>query len=961
MEATLSDITTLATGGLQTDPGPWSGAPDGALVEAHNVVCERRGLIEPRGPIATTQDAALASYHIQHGHQVEGQPLRTWSESVSGPGVWLMRRGQSTTISGPTNFVRGRVQSDYVKGRLLFTSEDGVCESPQGSDTVALRAGLPQPSMPWGYVSTGAWLANGQSVAYRFTISRTRPDGTTMESAPTAPFIVRNTSGSAGGVTFIPLPGLTYVPWDVGSAFDVLLNGDMLNVYRSPVLASATGTPSDVMRLRASLPLTGGAPQPFNDLLADADWNGPLLYTSSTRDGLLYARMRPSYARDICTYNGMTLYAGAKGAQRVTVTCKAIGDISADPQQALCTKTITVTTTSGSANLSAISAGDAKYLAPGQWITLNYGAGGQPGSADARFQVDTQIATVNVGAGTATLTKTALATGAISVTVWDWISVTSVATTFRVFAQEGANTSISDRRFLQSHSSGGNRMGGYQDLEFRWNNAATRIKDVVLHAFGADEVGGLPEFRNVSMTWERSSPLSGAFTVRSCKPDAFNRVVDSVTGIVSTQDGGDARVAISTPDIPDAGPIGQFVDIGDLSSPIYRIVPSRSSVLVIKGDGIYQLFGSSPSALSVTLLDGTVAPPRYDVAAGWIVKHGDVVYMMSSRGPVAITDAGVRPFGEDIYESLREQFGPGFAQVSAATACAAGSAPATPCVFFAYYQEIPYAPAYFDVIYVYNVETDAWTTWSARRPCTALWTGANGAQAIGLVGGHSGTYRDDRTAMLAPITASSEPLTGDTGRVVSISTSSMGGGRWSVSKAPTDDIRVGDVLRRSGVVLVVERVVSATVVEAVASSGADPGSGNAELVEGYPVRIVWTSRVLGQLAREKRYVAVTFAFALRRLLLRLNAHFQDAYAPDGVQTTVAPQVTGGWESSSSAETAQSLLAAPDQITVGVPLDVVRDWGLRVGFEVRQAMSWFSLGAVIVDAQDGGERVGRVAR
>ena len=52
-------VTTPISGGLQTDPGPFSGAPDGALVEANNVVYDRAGLIEPRGGWVLTPDAVM--------------------------------------------------------------------------------------------------------------------------------------------------------------------------------------------------------------------------------------------------------------------------------------------------------------------------------------------------------------------------------------------------------------------------------------------------------------------------------------------------------------------------------------------------------------------------------------------------------------------------------------------------------------------------------------------------------------------------------------------------------------------------------------------------------------------------------------------------------------------------------------------------------------------------------------
>ena len=436
-------VTTPISGGLQTDPGPFSGAPDGALVEANNVVYDRAGLIEPRGGWVLTPDAVMkaASRSIVYGIETG-----TGARVVVGTdfaGAWSVSNGALIT-SGPTSFAQGKTRFARAKGRTLLTTEDGVCEMPlPGTGAVAYRAGLPQPSQWCGFVSTGAgaWLANNQSVAYRFTLFRTLADGTTVESAPTAPLIIRNTSGVAAGVTFIAPPGLTYTPWSVGG-FDALKAGDMLRIYRAPVLNAVTGVPSDEMRLRAAI-VVGAA---FEDKLGDGSWNGPELYTNTRREGIGQARLRPTYARDVALYQGRMMYAGYRSPQRVAVTCKSIGDIT-DPQQSICSRSITVTTTAGNTTVTGIPGGDIQYFAPGQFITIAYGAGGQPGIADARFQANTQIVSVNVGAGTAVLSLAPLASGAVGSVVWDWVGVEDSANpgvVYRQWAQEAANTTIAD-------------------------------------------------------------------------------------------------------------------------------------------------------------------------------------------------------------------------------------------------------------------------------------------------------------------------------------------------------------------------------------------------------------------------------------------------------------------------------------------------------------------------------------
>lgn len=941
----MSKITTLATNGLMTDPGPFSGAPDGALVEAQNVVVDRRGLIEPRGGIKLNGTSHPAGYRVQHG--IQGASfVRTWAESG---GVWDMRG--TGAITGPTSFTKGRVHSATARARVLFTSEDGVCESPVTGAGIAYRAGLPQPSIAAITLTNMApftnWLPNGSSVAYRLTYSRRRADGVIMESAPTAPIIVRNSSGGSLGTI------VSYTPYAVNSTFDVVLSTDMINIYRGPVLSSLTGTPSDVMRLRASVPVSAPG---LIDRLADSDWNGPFLYTNATQEGIGQARARPPYARDITLYNGMALYAGLERPQRVVITCKAIGDIAADPSQALCSKPIVGSITVGSPNITGISATDGAYIAVGQYVTD--GVNSRPNAANAKFAANTTIVSYNPGTGVAVASSNALVTAAAgTIVVWDWVGVTDGATTYRQFAKPLTSTlgtaGVNDIMWRQEASAAGTDQYGYPALETQWNVATTRVQDVLLHASGVDDVGGKPELRNVLMVFERASLSATTFAIKSSKPSAFDRVVDSVTGVTSATDGNDARLGISVPSIPDAVPELNYIDIGDTAYPIYRVVAAKDTVYIVKGDGLYMAFGQSPTSLTVQLVDSTIVPPSADIAANWVTVRGDTLYMMSTRGPVAVTGQGVATFGQDVMETFREELRPSCDIASTLTACAAGSSAAHPYVLFSWVTAGDVSRTF-----VYNTLSNTWTTWTARGRVTAMWDGIGGLQSLGMEG-RVGTYYDRRDSMGAPITATTWPLTGDlydplVGTTATInSVTPLGSNTYTIVIAtpslwtPT----VGDVMIRSGVLCIVESVASASTFNVV--SAGVPTVGTATWEEGYPIRLIWSARTLGTVAAEKMSTSVEFAFALRALLLRMNAYYQSAYAVTGVQTVTQPQITSGWDAGATA-----LLASPDVISVPVPSDVSLDWGMRIGFTIQQARAWFSLGAVTVDARESSARVGR---
>jgi len=975
----MAEVTkTIVPLGLYTDPGPFSAAPDGALVEAQNVVVSREGLLEPRPSIIMRRQLEISTLNlaVEHGHFLDDVGDYVWF--YDGASSWTITRDDTDTITGPSDFTPGEINSQYVKGRLLFTSNEGVCEAPQDSgDTIAYRAGLPRPSAPKCSIitSAGSWLATDESTAYRFVLGRERSDGTLMLSAPSCRVIAKNSPAVAGAayVTFdsSSYGSLTYDPYSVASAFDTLQEGDLLYIYRSNKQTDATLWPNDEMRLRATLTYSSGSFEFFDDKLDDDEWSGPPLYTNSTQEGIAQAHVRPAYARDIALYNGMTFYAGHKSTQRVVLTLKSVEETSAvaSPQEILGgNATMTITTVAGSVNIS-FSSTVLPFLTAGQVLTYGY----EPGVGDAVFPANTEIVSINSGALTAVISSAALSGGSWTTRVWDWIQVDDSSGSYRIYgAVYGIFSYLSTADIFLTFRAFGTStyfVGGYQDLEYRWNNAPTRLPDILLRADGETP------YKNILLVFERASLSSDPFTITSTKPLAFDRYVDTVTGVTSAQDGNGSRLSISKTDIPDAYPLLNYIDIGNLSSDIVRVIPAQNTLLVFKEDGIYQVFGNDPSSLSVELLDSTIWPVDTLRSGNWFASLGSNVFMMSSSGPVVVSDISVTPIGAPIMETFREMFGQSFKNLADGDTfyVSAGACPSMPYVMFSYAEQgAQELDPETSLSFVFNTDNGTWTTWTQRRRLSCHWVGQYGrlTAGFGTLDGYAvvGYFDHERDLINQDLTSRTHLLGCDylENGTMFLDPDSLGGGWYLFTELSSSYhvVNQGDI-----VVLafspydfgVVEEIVSSSSFKACIYDGLTSGIPNVfYLKEAFPVRVMFAPATFGEPGIEKQILNTLFAFNLRTLLLRFYAEFQ-TYRLDSnkEQTTEDLALTTGWtQGITAADKTISIEWAPDLMRLDVPRSVASDWATKVGFNIQQACSWFSLGALVLKANVSSDLVNR---
>jgi hypothetical protein len=965
----VSQTLTLPAAGLMTDPGPFTAAPDGGMLEAQNVVILRPGVMEPRPGAQLIADATLkansdeaASCYVDASSNVF-----VWATFP-----WIIRYNGSTTITGPTSFIAGKIRTCPTGGRSLNTSENGVCTLPRqpaspasGSSTIAYRAGLPQPYAPWmftvagpgGYPAGANWLPAGESVAYRVTLRRHLANGTLVESAPSGRIVVTNSTAGALGVALNDVLGTgIYYAWSpngVGAlGYNDLMPGDELCIYRSPRL---TGTPSDEMRLRAVLTydttyngfttIVNGVATQWFDGMDDSSWTGPALYTNGTQEGAAFGNFRPEYARDIALYNGMTFYAGAKTPQRLDLTLKRIGVFGGtgallvtDPSQSMCSFGFQGDTLIGTNTI--LNATNIRYFSIGQVITTLATA---PDAGSVTFPVGTYVTAVNVSTNTVTLSQNAGATGAATQCVaWDWVE-SSIANT-RIYHY--GNIGAVPQRYFNSSA---------ESLDNRWNgDNATSLQ---LRCTGATPTS------EIVCSWFQPDCTSAAFSVRSSKALAWNRYVDNTTGVTSEQLGGIAELQWSKLNEPEHLPIPYRTTVGDAAYAIRRIEVARNSLLVFKDDGLHQVFGQTPGALSFELLDRTIVIPAPkddfgDEPCKWVGRFDDRVFAMTTRGPMQIGDAGAEPVGAPILESLRQRFQFAFGAGDESLRALMVDTQSRRVAFFYIAED----GANNSVGYVLDVESMTWTYWVLARPIADCVTVASVGAPLFVGDYFYGFFIEDRTMLDdATVAVPTMPTTYETwpGETCAVNTVT-GTGPYTVTIAAGSEWTpaVGDMLIQSGVAHEVVSVTSATVFE---TDVAPTPASTATWRESYECRCVWLARTERNVGAEKHWRAVAFPFEKATLFSR--------YVSPTSSTGRMKSYFRGYRNTGAAIEAfvdadQSIGVTPWPLVpaykpVAVPPAVARDWALRVGFSIRQAGVWFSTGGISVLFE--GAEPGKVGR
>ncbi len=259
----------LVPAGLWTAPASTK-APNGALLEALNVVSRRPGLVEPRPGFKHSvlywgEDGPGAD--VERLHSYAGHLIAQFRSSSAL--IW------DTDFEDPVVLDQDYFDTAEVRKNLYLPAPAGL-HKITGLNTAATRAGAPTPAVLVTGVSNGVAVEVGMYVAYRVLTMRKDANGVEVRSAVSGRTIITATSADRQ----ISLKILLATSAD----FRV---GDTIEVYRT--VNETTTTPTDELFLAGTFELDAGdLTAGYLDVIDNVpdEELGVALYTNPNQEGI---------------------------------------------------------------------------------------------------------------------------------------------------------------------------------------------------------------------------------------------------------------------------------------------------------------------------------------------------------------------------------------------------------------------------------------------------------------------------------------------------------------------------------------------------------------------------------------------------------------------------------------------------------------------------------------------------
>lgn len=838
----------LGIRGLYTNPNPL-GAPDGALLEASEVVLRRPGLAEPRPGFKLGDASSLASIY---GLLPLGSSLSTLLRV--GPAVL----GGSTTYSGtsgttpvydgnqtsPTpaalQWDRDAIRGCEVRSTLYLTTKD-ACRRITTLAAMAQGAGaFPANILSAAYNTDGAFLPDTYSVSYRLVYVAVSPYGLETQSAPSGQFVVYNNAGGARGITF----DFSWIArWGAG------LN-DVIRVYRSEVVPGNTD-PQDIHYQIAEIKVSSTTADPdggsgtgtFIDKTSAEDATtvlGAALYTNSTatNGGAEATALRPPAAGDLTLYQGSLFWSNLTDYARKIVSWESTSNIGTTAG-GVGYRSRTGTRTNGSATITGLSS--VTELKVGMLLSS--------APTPSWSGTDPVRITAIVGSDlTMSATYTGVTDGApASLIFCDSICIgdTSVGTNyhradFANYLIESVNRGLATTLGRQTKSS-------------------------VAFAYAIGCVASPQTSRTYTVAFESFDAITG-FSISATHGSDYNPPLPEPSATAETVSPTSASnmVGWSDRDLPEQRRLASRSYVGN-GTPILRSIATKDAVwhLKGKGDGIYRQSGmGQETGFRLDLFDADT----YLLHPNLACRLGETVYAWTNNGLVAIDDGGVRPISDPVIGvdthalevALDHSTGNDLA-------CFAVANPKDNEVIFGLPQDDASAsPDAAERTYVLNTLTGGLSQWFVSNTTNRCMAYDNATRALLIGRNDSGTYRVERLPSETYVQFAdrefSLTISDITDDVVTLSGAVSG---WTPA--------IGDLVRVGTDFAIITATNDSTHFTVHDGTAIATGAGTA--YEGFTARVRWNPETLGMPP------------ALKRMLSTV-VHLEDTYGVEHFTTKV---------------------------------------------------------------------------
>lgn len=302
--------------GLWDAPNPFSEVPKGGLKEAYDIVIDEPSLADRRrGQNFFTSTSPGQNVDRFYGYldnilAHEGTNL-------------LLHLGNDTTLpfttldSNFSNPDNGFVTHGIEANKNLYMTESAGIKKIDTLLAAVMAAGAP-PALDLSADLSGVsgYLPTASVVAYRMLWGKKDGSANLILGAPSARFIISNTSGSSANVdvTFT-IPDEITTDWFYQLYRTVTFTPDTV-VPNDEMYLALEGNPSGADIIAGVMTVTDETP---DSLL------GATLYTSPSQQGIENSNYPPPFAKDITYFQNMTFYANTRGQQHIEFDLLGVG------------------------------------------------------------------------------------------------------------------------------------------------------------------------------------------------------------------------------------------------------------------------------------------------------------------------------------------------------------------------------------------------------------------------------------------------------------------------------------------------------------------------------------------------------------------------------------------------------------------------------------------------------------